>query len=237
MHRLTFLIVWTLCGLPCVAQQFITKGKITYERKVNIGAYYNSEYGSTSQQKLDQVNSDFFTLQFDNNRSIYEPLGNIRNLIFSRTAVDNIVYKDFEKDWVVSLKNVFEKKFFISDSLPKIVWKIRDDFREIAGFNCRRATTMLFDSVFVVAFYTDEIILPDGPENFSGLPGMILGLVINRLHTSWYATKVELNVDERKIVTPQGGNPINNKDYDQQLISSLKTWEGFRDRIIWACKI
>src|SRR5690606_36889445 len=123
MYRLTFIIVWTLCGLPCVAQQFITKGKITCERKVNIGAYYNSEYGSTSQQKLDQVNSDFFTLQFGNNRSIYEPLGNIRNLIFSRTAVDNIVYKDFEKDWVVSRKNVFEKKFFISDSLPKIVWK------------------------------------------------------------------------------------------------------------------
>lgn len=226
-----------LCDSGANAQHFIGKGKITFERKVNLGAYFRDEYGTAATQPVNQSVADFFTLEFDNSRSIYRPVGEVKNHIFSRTAVDNVVYKDFKRDWGVSLKKVFEKQFFISDSLPEITWKIKDDFREIAGFNCRRATTILFDSVFVVAFYTDEILLPDGPENFCGLPGMIMGLVINRLHTTWYATKVELQFDERRIVTPQGGNPVNNKEFNTQLNQSLKTWDGFKDRIIWACKI
>jgi GLPGLI family protein len=48
----------------------------------------------------------------------------------------------------------------------------------IAGFNCRRANAMIMDSIYVVAFYTDEILTTGGPESFSGLPGMILGVAL-----------------------------------------------------------
>ena len=42
-----------------------------------------------------------------------------------------------------------------------------------------------------------------GPELFTGLPGMILGLAIPRYYTTWFATKVELaDIDETKIVPP-----------------------------------
>ncbi len=43
------------------------------------------------------------------------------------------------------------------------------------------------------AFYTDEITIPGGPCSISGLPGMILGLTIPRLYTSWIATKIMVN--------------------------------------------
>ena len=70
----------------------------------------------------------------------------------------------------------------------------------IAGFNCRKAVTKIFDSVYVFAFYTDEIIISGGPCSINGLPGMILGVTIPRLYTSWIATKVMLNgVDENTI--------------------------------------
>ncbi len=47
------------------------------------------------------------------------------------------------------------------------------------------------DSIYVVAFYTDEILTTGGPESFTGLPGMILGIAIPHEHVSWFATKVE----------------------------------------------
>jgi GLPGLI family protein len=54
-----------------------------------------------------------------------------------------------------------------------------------------------------VAFYSPEIIPQSGPEFFSGLPGMILGLAIPRYYTTWFATKIEIaNIDESKIVPP-----------------------------------
>ncbi len=77
-----------------------------------------------------------------------------------------IVFSDFANDKYIAKKHVFEKTFLIEDSLRNAKWKIKNDFREIAGFNCRRATTIIMDSVFVVAFYTDEITVPGGPESF-----------------------------------------------------------------------
>jgi GLPGLI family protein len=52
----------------------------------------------------------------------------------------------------------------------------------------------------VFAFYTDEILIPGGPCSINGLPGMILGVTIPRLYTSWIATKVSVvSVDENAI--------------------------------------
>jgi GLPGLI family protein len=44
--------------------------------------------------------------------------------------------------------------------------------------------------VYVFAFYTDDIMISGGPCSINGLPGMILGLTIPRLYTSFIATKV-----------------------------------------------
>jgi GLPGLI family protein len=94
------------------------------------------------------------------------------------------------------------------------------------------------DSVFVVAFYTDEITIPGGPESFNGLPGMILGLVINRLHTTWYATKVELNgVNVKDIVPPQKGKVTTNAELMETLKKSLSDWGEYANRNIWAIMI
>src|SRR5690606_26879032 len=49
---------------------------------------------------------------------------------------------------------------------------------------------VIYDTIYVVAFYTDEILLRGGPEGFGGLPGTILGLAIPRYNTTWFATKV-----------------------------------------------
>lgn len=44
-----------------------------------------------------------------------------------------------------------------------------------------------------ICFYTDDILVTGGPEGIHGLPGLILGVGIPRLHTTWFATKVETN--------------------------------------------
>src|SRR5690606_22958752 len=126
------------------------------------------------------------------------------------------------------------------DSLRTAKWKITNDFREIAGFNCRRATTIIMDSVFVVAFYTDEIMIPGGPESFNGLPGMIMGLVINRLHTTWYATKVSVTgVNPASIVPPAKprSEKTTRKKLAEFLRSSFSNWGANMDRNIWSVEI
>ena len=59
------------------------------------------------------------------------------------------------------------------------------------------------DSVYVIAFYTDQITTTGGPESFNGLPGMILGVAIPRINTTWFATKLELvEVKPQDLIAP-----------------------------------
>jgi len=90
-------------------------------------------------------------------------------------------------------KNIFGSAFNIEDSILNIKWSLTNENRNIAGFNCKKAVGKIFDSVYVFAFYTDEIMISGGPCSINGLPGMIMGVTIPRLFTSWIATKVSVN--------------------------------------------
>lgn len=223
---------------------FITKGKIEFERKTNNWADLTGTFAEQIKKSTPQYSSLFFNYEFDNNRSIYKPGRETDSkqgfFGWSNSLLkDNQVYSDYTSKTSTSLKNIFEKTFLIEDSLRNAKWKITNDFREIAGFNCRRATTIIMDSVFVVAFYTDEIMIPGGPESFNGLPGMILGLVINRLHTTWYATKVEINsVDTKSIVPPstKKEKKIDNKELYETLKKSFSDW-GNNQKMLWSMLI
>ena len=100
-------------------------------------------------------------------------------------------------------KNVWGSGFNVEDSIPALQWKlIPNENRIIAGFNCRKAVAKMFDSVYVFAFYTDEITISGGPCSINGLPGMILGITIPRLFTSWIATKVIVNGVNESMIKP-----------------------------------
>lgn len=85
--------------------------------------------------------------------------------------------------------------YIITDSLLQITWRFTDEYRNIAGYECRRVNGATKDSLYVVAFYTDEIPLSAGPALINGLPGMILGLVIPEMHVQYWATKVDYTND------------------------------------------
>jgi GLPGLI family protein len=105
------------------------------------------------------------------------------------------------------------KPYLITDSIRKIHWKITSEIKMIAGFSCRRANAIIMDSVYVVAFYTDEIIPRGGPESFTGLPGMILGIALPYDHTTWFATRVSLKqVSNTQFKSPTGEKKINNRE-------------------------
>ena len=151
-------------------------------------------------------------------------------------AMENVVYKDLEQQISVSQKKVFESQFLLADSNKALKWKLEPETRTIAGFECKKAVTRICDSVVVVAFYTDQIITPGGPESFNGLPGMILGLAVPRLYTTWFATKLE-NIspaDETKIAAPAKGKKATSTDMIAKVADVIKNWgEKYRDRSIW----
>lgn len=105
-----------------------------------------------------------------------------------------VFYQDLKKG-SSDVQLEIDEKYIISDTLNNITWRFTDEYRDIAGFECRRVNGSTPDSLYLVAFYTDQIPVSAGPALSSGLPGMILGLAIPEMHIQYWATKVDYTND------------------------------------------
>jgi GLPGLI family protein len=242
MNKCIIVLVFVLGFLKAEAQtQFLAKGKIEYERKINVHRQfddlgYDDEWFKEYVSKMPKFHTTYFDLYFDDEQTIYKPGKEVQNpeTWGVGPAKENVIVTDLNKKMVTSQKAVFENTYLIQDSIRKIEWKITDEARTIAGFECRKAVGKICDSVYVVAFFTDEITTSGGPESFCGLPGMILEIAIPRLYTTWVATKVELvEPSTNQFTPPAKGKKINERDLEKKLQSSLSDWGKEGNRNIW----
>lgn len=242
--RILYIILGLLsCVSAKIAQgqkaDFLTKGKIHFEKRTNIHGLMQQllkgETGNWADNFKDYIkknNKQFlvtqYDLYFDGDKTLYKNVpdeDNKQNMWFLYSDEDNIDYSDFGTDENIRQKHVYEDFFLLTDSCRKIDWKITNETREIAGINCRRANAVIMDSVYVVAFYTDDIVTPGGPASFHGLPGMILGVALPYDHITWFATKVETDDKTLKaIVPPIKGKKVSNKEFVNAVEPAVKDW-------------
>ena len=216
-----------------VKGQFITSGKIEFERRTNQHSMLADEdmWDEMMKENMPKFAITYYDLVFDENKSLYQ-LGKDpadKRIHWALNFITNIVYKDFQQSLITTQKNIFGSDYLISDSMPRTEWKITNEPRTIAGFECRKAVCRILDSIVVIAFYTDEIIPANGPESFGGLPGMILGLAIPRLHTTWYATKLELvNQPSKNISAPTEGKKYSIPQFRNEMEQLIKQREWLK---------
>ncbi|WP_316818900.1 GLPGLI family protein [Pedobacter nyackensis] len=196
MKQYAFLLLLCLVYLNIKGQDtFLPYGKITFEKKVNlVRALENSDLPPEAREKMQKYITSNWELYFDQNKSLYKPAKKENNppglFSFTLGKQTNEIYTNYSKNQRVLKRNIMDDHYLLTDTIPKVNWKIMHDARTIAGYECRKAIGIIYDTVYVVAFYTDEILLRGGPEGFGGLPGTILGLAIPRYNTTWFATKV-----------------------------------------------
>jgi GLPGLI family protein len=222
------------------AQQFIGSGKIEFEvRTNNHKVFGDGIWAEMFKDKIPQFSTTYYHYTFNDNKAVYAfnrrdeksklPWNN------NNAADDNIWYSDYTTGTFTDYKFVFDDMYLLSDSFMKIDWKlVPNETREIAGFSCRKAVGKLFDSVYVFAFYTDEITISGGPMGIQGLPGMILGITIPRMFTSWIATKVEINgVHTNVIAVPKKGKKKNAMELMKNVLDVSKNWGTWGQQSVW----
>lgn len=117
-------------------------------------------------------------------------------MIRGGSRMENKVYLQNLKSKTSEIQLQIDEKLIIKDSLQDITWRFTDEFRTIAGYECRRVNGATKDSLYLIAFYTEEIPISGGPVLTNGLPGMILGLVIPEMHINYWATEVKFTTDQ-----------------------------------------
>jgi GLPGLI family protein len=237
MKKLFFISALFISGM-LNAQQFVNGGIIEFEVRTNNHKIFGDGiWAEMAKKQFPQFTTDYYTFTFSDNKAVYKFNRNDgkTNIQWGREKEDNIWFNDYSANTYVDYKFVFDNSYLLSDSLLKINWKLSpSETRDIAGFNCRKATGIIFDSVYVFAFYTDEITISGGPMGISGLPGMILGITVPRMFTSWVATKVQLTgFDPAKITAPTKGKKKIGSELKETVQKATKDWGSWGQQAVW----
>ena len=228
-----------LAAISAKSQQFINSGMIEYEVRVNNHRMFGDGlFAQMFKDKMPNFSTTYYHLTFNDNKTIYkfDRLNEKDKLPWgTNNAEDNVWYNDFNNYTRVNQKSVFGETYILSDSSLKLEWKlVPNETRDIAGFNCRKAQAVIFDSVYVFAFYTDEITVSGGPMGIHGLPGMIMGITIPRMFTSWIATKLQVNgVNTNIIAAPTKGKKKAAVELKQSVEKATKDWGTWGRQSVW----
>jgi GLPGLI family protein len=189
------VVLFFLFSLTAGLAQY-KQGKIIYERKTNL----YKRYGESSKRWLDEkdrIKVEFFELIFNDTSTIWQVEAQSVNETSWGTS-RNVVYRNTTTSRYYSIRDIWGDMIHVEDELPIRSWKITENKRIIAGYDCRKAMWMVNDSMTIYAWYCDEIIPSIGPERFYGLPGAILGLASEDGGVVYFAKEVKFYSPKRE---------------------------------------
>lgn len=208
--RYFFLTVSLLLSVQLSAQHssFMRSGKIVFERSVNKYTAVENFVRETSGLPANDIYNymqafragaaqfwtSYFELRFDSTHTLYQPQDpNLKypDDFYVPVAYKNKVLNNLTSRESFTVRQAFDKTFYVKDTMRHIRWKLTEEMRDIAGHQCRRANALIADSIYVIAWYADDILTKGGPESFNGLPGMILGVAIPHEHITIFAQQVQ----------------------------------------------
>lgn len=99
---------------------------------------------------------------------------------YRRVSIRPEFYKDFSSSYLYTYSAVLERGELVREPMePFLNWELHEsDSKKIKGYLCYKATRKDETGSMVIAWYAKDLPIPDGPETYFGLPGLILEVVI-----------------------------------------------------------
>lgn len=168
----------------------------------------------------------FYALKNDGKKSIYQLTTINSKVTLTKSGTDKEnkstvkipeqnVYKNFDEELMVIQRDINDQKYLISEKITSIDWKLTNEKNKIDKFNCRKATALI-NGEQIIAWYTEDIPINDGPSEYWGLPGLILRIEApDRTYVA-----IEINANENITINKLNiGKPISKVEYNKLLIN------------------
>jgi GLPGLI family protein len=153
-------------------------------------------------------------------------------------------YTDMAKQMQYEERAFFEKEFLIIDSLKQYKWKLSEETKTIAKQLCKKATTMITSPQMrmrvsiggagnntdttantprapketeLVVWYAENIPVSFGPDNYSGLPGVIMEIDQDNGATVTTAVEVSAKYPKKELVAPTKGDKMNRAQFQENM--------------------
>lgn len=139
-----------------------------YELAILLIGKNSSLFRSQVKHESDSIRNEVAQKAFANQSMANEILQELRKA--PRAKYEYEVYKNAEFTKIYS-KILSEKYAFESEK--KIDWKLIHETKIISSYRCSKAIGK-YGNKTIIAWYTHDVPIPEGPYSFKGLPGLII---------------------------------------------------------------
>lgn len=158
----------------------------------------------------------------------------------------DVFYKNTKDKRYTNQLDTFGKLFLVKDTIEDIEWQLGSETKYIGEYQCYKATytkmvpkprvivstddEKLEDELdkepemeerTVTAWYTPQIPINNGPDDYQGLPGLILEIHDGKL--TIVCSKIVMNPEDKvEIEEPTKGKEVNQAEYDEVMEKKAK---------------
>jgi GLPGLI family protein len=218
---LIFLLTATVLGI-----QAQTTGMITYEEKMDLHKNLPPDR-QDMKDMIPQFNIAKFELIFSGDQSIYRaqkqeemapPTSSSPGpgMRFGAGRANRVVFKDLALDTMIDSRDFMQKQFLITGPPTPRKWKIGKKQKDVLGYKCMEASFRVDSATALVAWFTPQINISNGPSDYQGLPGMILQIDVNEGERMITATEIKMDsIDATVMVAPNKGKEVTPEEFEK----------------------
>jgi len=193
-----------------------------------------------------------FTLDFTKSESMYKEVQELDApkvpssngamfMLQGSNGGNDVLYKNISENRMANKKELMGKVFLIRDKLVAYDWELTGETKNIGNYTCYKAVYERADESIeinmingevkeekvtikrtLVAWYTPEVPISNGPGDYGGLPGLILE--VNDGNQTIVCSEIVLNPKEvKEIKEPTKGKTVTREKFSE--ISLEKTKE------------
>lgn len=233
------ILITTICSIAIIAFSIAQRGSIIYETTIYPQANLPPEASTWASQIPEKIVNKHM-LSFDGQVSLYkimpqepnadgdmnERSGRMKRM-FRSNNIESI-YLDREKEAKITQRTFFGKQFLISDSIKHNEWRIvAAEQRQIGPYLCMKA--MLMDTTETEVWFTPQVPISVGPEDYTGLPGLIMAVNIPDKKVV-LAKEIYLDELKEEIIIPIQGEKVTRKKFDQIVEEKMEEMRSMRSR-------
>ncbi|MDO6852359.1 GLPGLI family protein [Cellulophaga lytica] len=233
MKHFIVLIFFSLSIISAQTQ----KGKATYKLKhPQIDVVDTTKKPSTMGKQITESIKTAqeliaFNLAFNNKESVFYREEKLYTNLdkFTKGMIDILSKGNYYSNIATNEKlksTSFDNKNYIVNIYQPQPWKITDTTKTILGYTCHKATLTKTNKkttkdYTVEAWFSKDIPYYFGPDEYNGLPGLILELKLNPKQTI-YCASVQLQTKKNKLLTkPTEGTYINSNEEFEDIVKTL----------------
>lgn len=138
-------------------------------------------------------------------------------------------YINIKEGTTVGQLTLFDETYIISGTPKNFEWKMGEETKMIQKYKCRKATGIIkgerlpdgvvTEDILITAWYAPEIKVKFGPENYWGLPGLILE--VDNGTTIISCSKIDLHPKEKPLINPPSVGKKVTKDELLEILGNM----------------